>query len=404
MSASTSGRKEGGREVILILITAGLLAIIVPLAKPPAQTKTRNYAQLRLALDVLGGVHAGDIANGERIFKKECVTCHGPSGRGDEPGASDLFPLPSNLSDFAMAARKDRELFDIIHKGGAAAGRSRLMPQWKQYYDVLEIWDIVAFVRTLHPSPALLLPEARGFIYEQAVLPSGTVQQISTTAGVPVTDRIISFVRTNHNGGSEAYAEAIFIPVLLTGSLHTQIGLAIGSDGRILRLRTQHKIYVPGAPNAAEQFLKNMEGMTRPELERAGVPSESLLRDLYFGARKAMSLLTAAAMRDAEEKESAKARANLEPNSPGEVLYRQLCASCHGVTGNREGPGLTSLSPAPGLDLTIDRQPRIPNYLSNVTKFGGASYNLSPVMPSFHSLSDAEDRQVAEFIGSLRVP
>ena len=43
--------------------------------------------------------HPALLARGERLYAQECATCHGPSGKGDGPGARSLRPPPRNFSD-----------------------------------------------------------------------------------------------------------------------------------------------------------------------------------------------------------------------------------------------------------------------------------------------------------------
>jgi mono/diheme cytochrome c family protein len=74
---------------------------------------------------------AGDAAKGQEIFTKTCASCHGKTGKGDGPAAAALNPKPKNLSDKAyMEKLGDEYLANIIKKGGAAVGKSPLMPLW----------------------------------------------------------------------------------------------------------------------------------------------------------------------------------------------------------------------------------------------------------------------------------
>jgi cytochrome c553 len=60
---------------------------------------------------------------------KECVVCHGQDGRGDGPGAAALTPKPRDYTDPKwQASVTDQQIADTIVKGGAAVGKSALMP------------------------------------------------------------------------------------------------------------------------------------------------------------------------------------------------------------------------------------------------------------------------------------
>ena len=62
---------------------------------------------------------------------------------------------PRNLADQAsMSARSDQQLFDVISKGGAAAGLSAVMTAFGNQLAEQQIWDTVAYVRTLAAAPS----------------------------------------------------------------------------------------------------------------------------------------------------------------------------------------------------------------------------------------------------------
>jgi mono/diheme cytochrome c family protein len=65
----------------------------------------------------------------EEFFTQRCVTCHGADGTGSGPAAANLNPKPRNYTDSAwQASVKDDDLRKVIVKGGAAVGKSALMP------------------------------------------------------------------------------------------------------------------------------------------------------------------------------------------------------------------------------------------------------------------------------------
>jgi len=75
--------------------------------------------------------------------------------------AAMLAVPPRSLADQAyMSARSDQQLFDVISEGGAAAGLSAVMTAFGNQLAEHQIWDIVAYIRTLAaaPSTASALP------------------------------------------------------------------------------------------------------------------------------------------------------------------------------------------------------------------------------------------------------
>lgn len=71
---------------------------------------------------------AADAAAKE-MYASTCVSCHGPGGRGDGLAAAGLPAKPASFSDPAWQKRiSDQEIERAIVGGGAAVGKSPLMP------------------------------------------------------------------------------------------------------------------------------------------------------------------------------------------------------------------------------------------------------------------------------------
>jgi len=86
------------------------------------------------------------------LYGAHCAICHGPSGKGDGPGARVLRQAMPDFTDpAAMRAVNDRFLFDIIKKGSSQFGRSNAMPSWGMQLSDEEIQALVAYIRSLAP-------------------------------------------------------------------------------------------------------------------------------------------------------------------------------------------------------------------------------------------------------------
>jgi cytochrome c oxidase cbb3-type subunit 3 len=98
----------------------------------------------------------GNDANGKRLYLTYCFTCHGKTGKGDGYAASFQPVKPRDLTDNAyMSSLSNQQLFNAISGGGAAPHGSMVMPAWWESLTKQQIWDLVAYVRTLYrPSPA----------------------------------------------------------------------------------------------------------------------------------------------------------------------------------------------------------------------------------------------------------
>jgi len=94
-------------------------------------------------------------AEAKQIFETRCYTCHGMTGLGDGPGSAGLNPKPRNFHDTTwQASVTDDHIGKIIQYGGAAVGRSPMMPGNP---DLIAKPDVVAalvkHVRSLATAP-----------------------------------------------------------------------------------------------------------------------------------------------------------------------------------------------------------------------------------------------------------
>src|SRR5437773_12100610 len=91
----------------------------------------------------------GDAAAGKAVFDKECAKCHGNAGAGDGPQGQKLKDKPSNWTagGGGLKGMDDAKIFESIHKGGKAVGKSPAMPGYSKLSEK-EVWDVVAYVKT----------------------------------------------------------------------------------------------------------------------------------------------------------------------------------------------------------------------------------------------------------------
>jgi len=122
----------------------------------------------------------GDIQAGKATYARLCVGCHGPAGQGGRMATTWAVP-PRNLADQAyMGMRSDQQLFDIISQGGPAAGLSPIMMAFGSQLSEQQIWDTVAYVRTLAAGPST---------------PAQTPRDIPSNASTPGADLVMARLR-----------------------------------------------------------------------------------------------------------------------------------------------------------------------------------------------------------------
>lgn len=99
-------------------------------------------------------VAGADPDQGAHWFSFYCVHCHGWTGKGDGPTAAKLDPRPRNLTNGKYANYiTNLDLFQVIKGGGAARNLSEAMPPWGNIMQDQDIWNTVAFIRTLADNP-----------------------------------------------------------------------------------------------------------------------------------------------------------------------------------------------------------------------------------------------------------
>jgi len=72
---------------------------------------------------------ASPAAEAQNVWSTRCAICHGAQGRGDGQAVQALTPKPRNFTDEAWQAQTtDATIARVIGEGGAAVGKSGLMP------------------------------------------------------------------------------------------------------------------------------------------------------------------------------------------------------------------------------------------------------------------------------------
>jgi mono/diheme cytochrome c family protein len=136
-----------------ILSTALVLTCVAAWTAPLATAADPKEAKEKLGAKEKQ--EKGDPKKGKEKYMENmrCSACHGDSGKGDGPAAFALNPKPRNYTDCAVMSKKsDAELFKVIKEGGPAVGLSPLMAPFGSQLNDKEVWDVVAFIRSI-PNP-----------------------------------------------------------------------------------------------------------------------------------------------------------------------------------------------------------------------------------------------------------
>lgn len=112
-----------------------------------------------------------DLANGERLFSENCVSCHGALGKGDGPAADTLNPKPRDFTDPEhLQAYAPHQFFQAISFGVEGTA----MPAFAESFTNEEQWDLAFYLMTLRRD---FRPSQ---IAGSATNPTLTLQQLAT--------------------------------------------------------------------------------------------------------------------------------------------------------------------------------------------------------------------------------
>ena len=98
-------------------------------------------------------------SQGKRIFYQQCVWCHADATPAGPSNRSNLTPVPALLNDGAtLNAESDDYMQNIVTLGGAALGKSAMMPPYGRVLSTDEIRSVIAFTRAIAQPPYQLSP------------------------------------------------------------------------------------------------------------------------------------------------------------------------------------------------------------------------------------------------------
>ncbi|HUF38815.1 MAG TPA: copper resistance protein CopC [Anaerolineales bacterium] len=86
------------------------------------------------------------VMEGQAIYRVQCLSCHGPAGRGDGPVGLTLQPPPADLyTHTEPGVHPDGTLYEWISFG---FGEASVMPQFENILTDEERWHVVNYIRT----------------------------------------------------------------------------------------------------------------------------------------------------------------------------------------------------------------------------------------------------------------
>lgn len=119
----------------LVVVMGAFVAAVVPYYVTRAYEPTHPLADTP---DV--------VAAGQDLYQKNCVACHGISGRGDGPAARTLPGLPGDFTQPHFATHTDGEVFGWIESGKPGTA----MPAFEAKLSEEQIWQVMTHIRSIY--------------------------------------------------------------------------------------------------------------------------------------------------------------------------------------------------------------------------------------------------------------
>jgi len=141
-----------------------------------------------------------DLAHGAQLFKENCASCHGETGKSDGPAAKTLNPPPIAFADMSRARR--RSLFGLYQVIGQGIDDTP-MPSFAQLSDE-DRWALAfqaggfAFTDEMAKQGEKIWredPRARAAIPSLQALTQGTAEQLEATFGAEQGQALMAYLR-----------------------------------------------------------------------------------------------------------------------------------------------------------------------------------------------------------------
>jgi len=144
----------GGVVVVAALVVGTVMRFTLSALPEPGQTETFLATEAKRFLVHRGSRHGippppadrqAAIKEGDKLFRKECATCHGTRGYDLTDAGRWMYPRAADLTSRDSQSYSDEEVFWIVKNGVRMSG----MPAFGKVESDDHIWDLAFYVRSL---------------------------------------------------------------------------------------------------------------------------------------------------------------------------------------------------------------------------------------------------------------
>jgi hypothetical protein len=278
---------------------------------------------LSLALMMIAGtaqaatetVLVGDPVNGKKLYGKVCSACHGDAGSGGRTGIA--------LTDSGrMNLIRNQQMFGQIEKGeGLKKPKDHAFGKELPYLDV---WDVIAYVRTLHMTIDEFFPQAGRYVSKEYTIDKFGLERIKEATGHMLQGNdqkgaVFTFFDFDGEAGNLTYVPQdpirldhlkkkfksgylVFLPFDDGSGFKGEIGIAMDPKGVITKVAVHDELKGADLLNKSLSRFSGMgqKGQKEKFKVGGGKPMENLAEKVFPTYLRAMETVT---MYDREEKE-----------------------------------------------------------------------------------------------------
>ncbi len=172
------------------------------------------------------------IALGQQVYLQNCVTCHGESGKGDGPAATNLNPKPADLTIHAPL-HTDGDLYWWVTNGISGTA----MPAWESRLTDLQRWQVVTYVKSTFgansPTPAPAAPTTTFQSIVLSALPAADTNLVVDISPISGTTQTFdaTFTDASKQPASDIQGTTLELIWLDQDSNSTRVNMDAGAGG-----------------------------------------------------------------------------------------------------------------------------------------------------------------------------
>jgi mono/diheme cytochrome c family protein len=134
-------------QAVAVVATVACSVVLLSAQDHPAAGGAHRHPEAEKVKNPVAA-DATSLAAGQKLYEKNCASCHGATGKGDGKMGAELNPKPSDLSDADWKhGSSDGEIFKVLGEGV----KNTAMRSFKSKMTEHEMWDVVNYTRSLGP-------------------------------------------------------------------------------------------------------------------------------------------------------------------------------------------------------------------------------------------------------------